>query len=140
MTYKHCSTVRGPFHHIFSDCVGIIEKSLKFLPLNRVFHAILDKQAQMAIVFNHAPQLLFANTEVNSCLSHGQGILLTNPHIILFQILISSFLVPYHICNRENPIFRCQGSRCSECIHRNNSFPKCNSQPKGCRKNGLKFA
>ena len=93
----------------------------------------------MVVVLNHAPQLLFANTEVNSCLSHGQGILLTNPHIILFQILISSFLVPYHICNRENPIFSCQGSRCSECIRRNYMLSEIDFQPKRCRKNRLKL-
>ena len=96
MTYKHCSTVRGPFHLIFSDCIGIIEESLKFLPLNHVFHTILDNQTQMAIVFNHTPQLLFANAEVNGCLGYGQGILLTNPYISFVQVLISSFLVPYH--------------------------------------------
>ena len=47
----------------------------------------------MAVIFNHAPQLLLANTKIDGCLGYGQGILLTNSYFILAQSL-SSFLVP----------------------------------------------
>ena len=70
----------------------------------------------MAVIFNHAPQLLLANTKLDGCLCHGQGILLTNSHFVLTQSLSSfpfriSISVLYLIRPRENPIFSFQASR-----------------------------
>ena len=83
MTYKHCSIVRDFFLFLFSNHRGFVKKSLKFLPFNHIFHAILEEQPHMAVIFNHAPQLLLANTKVDGRLGYGQGILLTNTHFVL---------------------------------------------------------
>ena len=115
MTYKHCSTVRDLFLFLFLDYRGFIEESLEFLSFNRIFHTVLDEQSQVAVFFNHTPQLLFADSKIDGCLGYGQGILLTNSHFVFFQSL-SSFLVPYLKSQfrisrpRENPIFIFQGA------------------------------
>lgn len=116
MTYKHCSIVRDFFLFLFSNHRGFVKESLKFLPFNHIFYTILEEQPHMAVIFNHAPQLLLANTKVDGCLGHGQGILLTNSHFVLTQSLSSfpfriSISVPYLIRPRENPIFSFQASR-----------------------------
>ena len=81
----------------------------------------------MAVFFNHTPQLLFANSKIDGCLGYGQGIFLTNSHIVFFQSL-SSFLVPY--LNLSSVSYSSQGkpdihfsrcSGCSECHHCYNS-------------------
>ena len=76
----------GLFSSSFSDCRGLIEEGLKLLPFDHTFHPNLDGKPQVIVVCNHAPQFLFANTEIGSRLGDGQGILFTNSYVVTFFI------------------------------------------------------